>query len=97
MGFKVLVIGDCSSRPGQMMVAKAKGNYIEDNPDIEYIVFTGDNIYPNGVRSPTSPRFDDSWREVYLVPQYPEMASKNWYISLGNHDHTDNLDELHQV
>jgi hypothetical protein len=25
------------------------------------------------------------------------MSSLDWYISVGNHDHTDDFDELHQV
>ena len=103
VGFKVLVIGDwgqettSSSRPNQERVARAMGKYLEANPDVAYILTMGDNIYPNGVTSPQSERFNSSWRDVYWLEDYPVMASKDWYISVGNHDHTDDDDELNQV
>ena len=73
------------------------GKFLEANPDIQYIISTGDNFYSYGVDSPDSERFDSSWREVYWVPEYPVMSSLDWYISVGNHDHTDDFNELHQV
>lgn len=101
--FKVAVIGDWGqsiddpSRPGQEKLARAMGDYLEDHPDVQYIISTGDNIYPSGVSSVHSERFNSSWREVYFRPEYPVMSSLDWYIALGNHDHSKKNNELHQV
>jgi hypothetical protein len=49
-----------------------------------YIWSTGDNFYEQGVMSPTDPRFDSSWRNIYNLPNINTLM---WYISIGNHDH----------
>lgn len=103
VAYKALVFGDwgqertSSSRPAQELTARAMGKYLEDNPDVEYIVTTGDNFYGDPPNSPDSERFDSSWREVYWLPEYPVMTSLDWYLAVGNHDHTDSFAELSQV
>jgi len=52
--------------------------------DTQFILSTGDNFYPDGVTSATDPRFETSWRSIYNLPN---IDSKQWYISIGNHDH----------
>jgi len=64
----------------------------------DFILDTGDNFYPEGVTSPTDPKFTDSWRNVY---NQPSLINKNWYMSVGNRDYIDKRPsdgrELHQV
>ncbi len=62
------------------------------NPD--FIISTGDNIYPDGVTSEDDVRFDDAWRDVYTGDNIVDLV---WYISVGNHDHGDDDRELYQV
>ena len=52
--------------------------------ECQFIVDTGDNFYSAGVTSVDDPRFETSWRSVYDLPN---IASKQWFISIGNHDH----------
>jgi tartrate-resistant acid phosphatase type 5 len=50
----------------------------------DFIFSMGDNFYNEGVTSPTDPRFDSSWKNVY---NQPSLANLVWYQSIGNHDH----------
>lgn len=49
----------------------------------QFILSTGDNIYPDGVQSESDPQFATKWKNVYSASslQIP------WYLALGNHDH----------
>ena len=61
--------------------------FLEINPGYSYIVDTGDNFYEQGVWSADSPRFDDTWRDVYWLEGFPVLASLDWFITVGNHDY----------
>jgi tartrate-resistant acid phosphatase type 5 len=67
----------------QQVVAEAISGWCGSH-DCAFIQSTGDNIYPDGVTSATDPRFETSWRSVYDLAN---IATKQWYISIGNHDH----------
>lgn len=60
----------------------------------DFIVSTGDNIYPDGVFSEDDVRFDDSWKDVYTGENIADLV---WYISVGNHDHGGDGNEFYQV
>ena len=66
----------------QRSVAKAMAARAAQAP-IAAVLTTGDNFYPNGVRSADDPRWRTSFEEVYVAPalQVP------WVAALGNHDH----------
>jgi len=66
----------------QRAVAKAMAARAALTP-IAAVLTTGDNFYPNGVRSADDPRWRTSFEEVYAAPalQVP------WVAALGNHDH----------
>ena len=53
----------------------------------QFIVSTGDNFYPNGVKSLSDEVWKTGFEEVYHAPglQVP------WHIVLGNHDHMGNV------
>lgn len=52
-----------------------------------FIITTGDNFYPSGVRSTKDAAWVDSFESIYAAPslQVP------WYPVLGNHDHRGNV------
>ncbi len=68
--------------PGQK--ASAKGmDTVARNLDASFILALGDNMYLNGVQSPTSVRFNGTFQQVYTG----KSLMKPWYIIAGNHDH----------
>ncbi len=69
----------------QYAVAHAMNEWAATN-DPEFVVTTGDNFYSDGAVSPTDPRFNTTWRDVY---NGEHIRYLDWYISLGNHDHHD--------
>ncbi len=46
----------------------------------DFVVTTGDNIYDDGVASPSDPQFESKFELPHATPEIP------WYLSLGNHD-----------
>jgi acid phosphatase len=48
-----------------------------------FIVSTGDNFYPNGVRSADDEQFVSKFTTVYS----DSRLNLPWYVTLGNHDH----------
>lgn len=60
----------------QMSFASVSGN-------ASFIISTGDNFYPKGVKSVDDPLWMKSYENVYT--QY--ALQKEWYVVLGNHDY----------
>jgi len=54
----------------------------------EFIISTGDNIYPSGVISEFDPLFRYSFEDIYT----DFSLQWNWYLVLGNHDYKTNPD-----
>lgn len=84
-----LVIGDWG-RNGeykQKEVAEQLG-YAANETDAEFIVTTGDNFYPNGVRSVNDPLWQNSFENIYKA----HALQINWFVTLGNHDYRGNPD-----
>jgi predicted phosphodiesterase len=52
----------------------------------QFIISTGDNIYPDGVQSTQDPLWNLSFENVFH--QYP--LHRKWYAVLGNHDYHSN-------
>ncbi|WP_109832721.1 metallophosphoesterase [Reichenbachiella versicolor] len=81
------VIGDFgrNGQFGQQEVADQMGEYSEiQEPD--FIVTTGDNIYPNGVASVLDPLWKTSFEDVY---RHHNLFC-NWYAAIGNHGYRGN-------
>jgi tartrate-resistant acid phosphatase type 5 len=49
----------------------------------EFIISTGDNIYPNGVRSTRDHNWIASFEDIYTS----QSLQSDWYVVLGNHDY----------
>lgn len=77
---RVLVIGDYGMEtPDQKKVAAAVRQYHSKRP-FDIGVTTGDNFLPNGVLSPTDPRWKGGWEDLYESLDFPI------FTTLGNHD-----------
>lgn len=88
-GLNFLVIGDWG-RNGeyfQKEVAEQLG-YAANQTNAEFIITTGDNFYPNGVRSVYDPQWQTSFENIYKA----HALQVNWFITLGNHDYRGNPD-----
>ncbi len=56
--------------------------------DSEFVISTGDNFYPSGVRDIDDSRWQTSFELIYTA----ESLQKPWYVVLGNHDWEGNID-----
>jgi tartrate-resistant acid phosphatase type 5 len=52
-----------------------------------FIVSTGDNFYPNGVRSTKDHNWLASYEDIYTA----HSLQTDWYVVLGNHDYKGNV------
>ncbi|WP_167017259.1 metallophosphoesterase [Chitinophaga sp. Cy-1792] len=85
--FEFAVIGDFG-RGGEYFqkdVAATLAEAVTGN-GAEFIIATGDNIYPDGVASTQDPLWRLSFEDVFY--QYP--LHRPWYAVLGNHDYHGN-------
>ncbi|XLT89055.1 hypothetical protein HN873_010808 [Arachis hypogaea] len=51
--------------------------------DIDFVISTGDNIYPSGLKGTDDAAFDYSCTQIYTAPSLQKL----WYTLLGNHDY----------
>jgi tartrate-resistant acid phosphatase type 5 len=54
--------------------------------DGDFIISTGDNFYPSGVKSIHDPSWKYSFEDVYTSYH----LHRDWYVILGNHDYVTN-------
>ena len=80
-----IVLGDwgMQGNAAQTKVAQQLEQMAATNP-IEFIVTTGDNFYPFGVKSAGDPLWRKNFEDVYASPHIKELP---WYVTLGNHDY----------
>lgn len=79
-----MAVGDAGSgNEGQRIVAGSMKEYALQNP-VKFVLYLGDNFYPNGVDSVDDPKFQDHFEEIYdkTVLNIP------FYVIVGNHDYT---------
>lgn len=83
---RFMVIGDMGSgNEDQKITAAAMATRAAKEP-IDFILTTGDNIYPKGVQSAGDPQWKTKFEQVYADP----ALRVPFYPSLGNHDHYGN-------
>lgn len=82
--FKFIVFGDWgrNGEDNQKEVAREMG-IIAKKFKPEFIVSTGDNFYPNGVRSTRDHNWLASYEDIYTA----HALQSDWYVVLGNHDY----------
>ncbi|XP_073148102.1 purple acid phosphatase 8-like isoform X2 [Henckelia pumila] len=80
----IMVVGDWGRRGhyNQSDVAHQMG-IIGEKMDLDFIISTGDNFYPEGLINVNDPAFDESFTNVYTA----SSLQKQWYSVLGNHDY----------
>jgi len=54
----------------------------------EAVLLLGDNFYSHGVKSETSPRFSETFENVYCMGDLPHLP---FWVVAGNHDHRGNV------
>jgi len=83
---RAIVVGDWGELllNGQNRVSAAMAFWSDSN-DPDWIVSTGDNFYPNGIRAWNDPGVDLKWRNVYHI--HESLDNLTWMISVGNHDY----------
>jgi 3',5'-cyclic AMP phosphodiesterase CpdA len=86
--YQFLVIGDFGEKGEFYQTALSKIIAIYKN-EIDFVVTTGDNFYPNGVTNPKDEHFHLSFESIYR-----DISPINWYITLGNHDHRGSIQAL---
>lgn len=89
-----IVVGDWGSGDsGQRAVASSLDRHFRASarrPD--FVLSTGDQIYPSGLSGPTDPLFHDRYTYAFT----PLVRSVPWYMSLGNHDCEGDLGAMQQ-
>ncbi|XP_075483365.1 purple acid phosphatase 4-like [Primulina tabacum] len=80
----IMVVGDWGRRGlyNQSAVAHQMG-IIGEKMDLDFVISTGDNFYPDGLTDVNDPAFDQSFTNIYTAPS----LQKQWYSVLGNHDY----------
>jgi len=80
-----IVMGDWGMQgaPAQMLVAKQM-DILAATTKIDFIVTTGDNFYPFGVKTVDDPLWGKNFEAVYSLPHIKDIP---WYVTLGNHDY----------
>jgi hypothetical protein len=82
--FRFIVFGDWgrNGEDNQKEVAHEMG-IVAKKFKPEFIVSTGDNFYPNGVRSTRDHNWLASYEDIYTA----HSLQTDWYVVLGNHDY----------
>jgi hypothetical protein len=82
-GMRFLVLGDWGTGgEGQANVAKAMARTAE-HYGCDYIISTGDNIYPAGVASEN----DKQWQRKFVDVYHNQGLTQPFFPTLGNHDY----------
>jgi acid phosphatase len=82
-GLAFVVMGDWGNgRDGQKAVAVSLAQRAGEI-GAKFVITTGDNFYPRGVRSTT----DKLWRTRFEDVYTPPALQVPWLVALGNHDH----------
>lgn len=82
-GMRFLVIGDWGTGgKGQAGVAEAMIRTAERH-GCDYVISTGDNIYPNGVTSAD----DEQWDRKFVKMYHDRGLRQPFFPTLGNHDY----------
>jgi len=87
-GMRFLVMGDWGTGgSGQASVARAMAGTAAHS-GCDYIISTGDNIYPKGVQSAE----DEQWRRKFVAMYHDQGLRQPVFPTLGNHDYGLNPD-----
>lgn len=73
------VIGDWGAHLGSDAQRRVAEVMELHNPD--FVISTGDNFYPDGIKDATDDKISTLWSDIYNV------AERTWFSVLGNHDY----------
>lgn len=78
-----VVLGDWGKGTAeQQHIAVALGRVAAEK-NARFVISTGDNFYPRGVKSVADPHWKTVFEDVYAAPS----LMVPWWVVLGNHDH----------
>jgi tartrate-resistant acid phosphatase type 5 len=82
-----IVVGDWGVEGAntQKKVAQQMNQYASDY-NVQFVISTGDNFYPRGIKNTEDPQWRSSFENVYQGAS----LQKDWYVVLGNHDYLGN-------
>ena len=84
---RFIAMGDMGTgRRDQYLVAEKMAEWAEAN-GLDFMVFLGDNILPNGTRSADDPQWKTKFEDVYADPALAVPV----YAVLGNHEYRGNV------
>jgi tartrate-resistant acid phosphatase type 5 len=78
-----LVIGDWGMGTAEQRKVAAQIAKTAEAIGARFVLSTGDNFYPDGVKSVEDERWKTNFEDVYIAP----ALMIPWYVALGNHDH----------
>jgi len=76
------VIGDWGGHGGSTHQRRVAAAMLSRNPS--FVISTGDNFYPNGIKHAKDPKIERLWTNIY------ETNKRPWISVLGNHDYLSN-------
>ncbi len=83
-----LAVGDFGRQGGFNQRAVAGGMAaVASSLRAQFVVSTGDNVYPAGITSGDDPRWRETFSDIYTAPS----LAVPWYAVLGNHDWVGNV------
>jgi tartrate-resistant acid phosphatase type 5 len=82
-----LVIGDWGRGSADQRTVAVQMAKTAKAVGARFVISTGDNFYPSGVRSVDDTQWVTSFEDVYDAP----ALMIPWYVTLGNHDHGRNI------
>jgi len=82
-----LVIGDWGMGTDEQRKVAAQMAKTAEAIGARFVISTGDNFYPDGVKSVEDERWKTHFENVYAAP----ALMIPWYIAVGNHDHRGNV------
>lgn len=82
-----LVVGDWGMGSSEQRKVAARMAKSAEAIGAQFVITTGDNFYPDGVKSVEDTQWKTSFEDIYSAP----ALMIPWYVALGNHDHKGNV------
>lgn len=82
---RFLVVGNWGERNQDQKDVALEMAYVAEIFKPQFVLSTGDNVYPYGLTSNEDKRFNQSWTNIY--GSYPSLRQIEWYSVLGEHDY----------
>jgi acid phosphatase len=82
-----LAVGDWGAVTGAQRKVAAQMAKSAESISARFVISTGDNFYPDGVKSVEDPQWKTTFEDAFAAPS----LMIPWHVVLGNHDHRSNF------